>query len=365
MKNNVPHLLTYISGHGFGHIAQTAPVLNRLREQLPALRLTVCSSAPAHILLSRIDGHFDHIPEAADFGMVMASALDVLPEASLKRYRGFHQDWHQRVALEARKMAAIDPCFVFSNVAYLPLAAARQAGIPCASMCSLNWHDILAHYCDTDPSAAEILHQIHDAYAAAETFLRVTPGMPMAGFSNLQTIGPIASSGRNRRTEINQHLGLQADKKLVLISLGGIATRLPMEQWPHFKEIHYLVQADWNVERDDTSTLELLGMNFSDVMSSCDAFICKPGYGSFAEAACNGVPVLYVNRHDWPEADCLNSWLKQHGRCVEVDRQALESGQLDIALNALWQQPQPAPVHPVGIDEAAGYLFRSISIASP
>lgn len=356
MKNNVPHLLVYISGHGFGHVAQTAPVLNRLRQLLPELRLTICSTAPRHILQTRIDGNFDHISHAADFGMVMASALDVLADESLAAYREFHRDWPQRVAREADRIISLKPDFVFSNVAYLPLAAARQAGIPCAAMCSLNWADIFSHYCGEMPGGTAILQQIRDAYAAADAFLRVTPGMPMSDFLHLKTIGPIARLGDNRRIEINQRLGLKPHEKLVLISMGGIATRLPMENWPGIHGVRWLVQADWNVARDDTFTLESLAMDFTDLLASCDALLCKPGYGSFAEAACNDIPILYVSRQDWPEEACLTTWLARHGRCVEVDREKLESGQLGEALERLWAQPIPTQVVPTGVMEAADYL---------
>jgi hypothetical protein len=365
VKNNVPHLLTYISGHGFGHVAQTAPVLNRLRQMLPSLKLTICSAAPLSILHDRIEDDFDHIPEAADFGMVMASALDVLPEASLMAYQEFHRTWTKRVEREAEKISALKPNFVFSNVAYLPLAAAKLAGVPCAAMCSLNWADIFTHYCGHMPVAADILQQMHEAYAASDTFLRVTPGMPMDSLPQLQSIGPIAKLGANRREKIDQQLGLESGEKLVLISLGGIASRIPMEHWPTIGGVRWLVEAGWNVKREDVSTIESLAMDFSDILASCDAFICKPGYGSFAEAACNGVPVLYACRQDWPEEPCLTKWLAQHGRCVEISRESLESGMLAAPLNALWMQPRPLPPQPTGTTEAADYLLRSISIASP
>ena len=32
---NTPHLVVSITGHGFGHVAQTAPVLNRLISFFP------------------------------------------------------------------------------------------------------------------------------------------------------------------------------------------------------------------------------------------------------------------------------------------------------------------------------------------
>jgi len=42
----MPHLVVSISCHGFGHVAQTAPILNLLHERMPHLRLTVRSAVP-------------------------------------------------------------------------------------------------------------------------------------------------------------------------------------------------------------------------------------------------------------------------------------------------------------------------------
>lgn len=365
MRDRVPHLLVYVSAHGYGHVAQTAPVLDDLRERLPALRLTVCSAVPERHLRSRIAGDFLHLREATDFGMVMASALDVQPTESLQAYRKFHADWDARVAYEVRRIHALQPDFILSNVAYLPLAAAERAGIPCAAMCSLNWADIVAHYCGMVPGVEAVLRQMHTAYAGADAFLRVTPGMAMADLPNLRIVGPIARRGRNLRAQLFRRLGLEPHEKLVLITLGGIATRLPVEGWPVISGVHWLVQGDWNVERPDFHALESLGMDFTDILASSDALLCKPGYGSFVEAACNGVPVLYVSRRDWPEEPCLVAWLARHGYCREVDRKQVETGELEDALHAILERPRPECVAPEGIPQVADYLARSISMASP
>jgi len=357
----LPHLLVYISAHGFGHVAQTAPVLNALRERLPGLRLTLCTAAPSAQLESRFAGEFHLVPEALDFGMVMASAMDVLVEPSMQAYATAHQGWAAQLEREAQRIARLAPDFVLSNIACLPLAAAKQAGVPCAAMCSLNWADIFHHYCGTLPGAAQIHRQMLQAYAAADAFLRLTPGMPMADLPNLRTIGPVARIGRSRRAEIDAKLGLHGVERLVLVTLGGIATRLPLERWPRLPGVRWLVQADWGVAHPDVFTVESLAMDFTDVLASCDALLCKPGYGSFVEAACNGVPVLYASRPDWPEQPYLVDWLTTHGRCLEVGRAELELGVIGPVLDALLAPPKPAPAIPSGIAEAADYLASRLA----
>ena len=155
--------------------------------------------------------------------MVMSSALDVLGPESLAAYRALHADWDARVAAEARQLSELGADLVFSNVGYLPLAGAQRAGIANVALCSLNWFDIYRHYCGDDTIAA----QIFACYANADAFLRATPGMAMENLANLVAVAPIAAVGNDRRDELDRHLKLSKEERLVLVSMGGIASRLP------------------------------------------------------------------------------------------------------------------------------------------
>lgn len=352
----MPHLVVSISGHGYGHVAQTAPVLNRLHRLMPQLRITVRSSVPLSHLRSRIRAPFGHMDSEGDIGMLMSSALDVCTAESRAAYRDFHANWRERVADEARLLRKLGADMVLSNVGYLPLAGAQHTGIPNAALCSLNWHDIYRHYCGDD----EIAAQIGECYAHADAFLRATPGMAMDDLPNLVRVAPIAELGANRREELDRRLQLSKEERLVLVSMGGIATRLPMERWPRMAGVRWLVQGSWQVRHPDTIELESLPMSFGDLLASCDALLGKPGYGSFVEAPGSGVPVLFVDRPDWPEAPALVEWLKNHGRCREVSRQALENGNIAAELEDLWNRPPPPKPIPSGAEQVAEWLAERL-----
>ncbi len=354
---SAPHLVVSITGHGFGHVAQTAPILNLLHQRMPELQLTVRSGVPESHLRSRIQAPFHHLPGSGDIGMLMSSALDVRVEDSRAAYRAFHADWEARVADEAKLLRQLGADMVFSNVGYLPLAGAQRAGIANAAMCSLNWFDIYHHYTRDD----EIAAQIHSCYADADAFLRTTPGMAMASLPNLLTVPPIAAIGKNRRDELNQLLKLSKEEKLVLVSMGGIASRLPMERWPRIDGVRWLVQQSWQVQHPDAIVLEPLPMSFSDLLTSCDVLLSKPGYGSFVEAACSGTPVLYVGRPDWPESAALIEWLQQHGSSSEIERERLECGDIAEALHALLRAPHPLPPAPCGAAEVAEWVMQRLA----
>jgi hypothetical protein len=355
--HRAPHLVVSISGHGFGHVAQTAPVLNRLHALLPHLRITLRTTVPIAHLRSRIGAPFEYMASEGDIGMAMTSAIDVHSAASRAAYRKFHENWDARVDEEARLLRDLGADMVFSNVGYLPLAGAQRAGIQNAAMCSLNWADIYRHYTGDD----RIAGQIHDCYAKADAFLRVTPGMAMETLPNLVPVAPVAAVGENRRDELDHRMGLSREERLVLVSMGGIASRLPMERWPRMDGVRWLVQNDWRVDRSDVIALESLPLHFGDLLASSDALLCKPGYGSFVEAACSGIPVLFVSRPDWPEAPPLAAWLQQHGMCAEVGRAQLENGLFGKILSGLWNMPQVTPPKAEGATQAANWLLRRLA----
>lgn len=356
------HLLVCISGHGFGHVAQTAPVLNALHALLPELRISIRTAVPLPHLRTRLRFPFGYIREThGDLGMAMKSALDVNVTESAAMYQTLHRDWGLAVSNEARLLREIAPDFVLTNVGYLPLAGAYRAGIPCAAMSSLHWGDIFQHYCDRLSGTRQVTEQILNAYAHADAFLRLTPGMPMSTLPNRLEIGPVADIGTDRRQQLNDFFGLNSSEKVVLVSLGGFDSRLPVERWPRIPGVRWLVPASWRAAHPDALNLEAPEIGFSDLLVSCDALICKPGYGSFVEAACAGTPLLYASRDDWPETPYLNAWLQENATAREVARTALENGDIAAALAELWAEPARTPVTPNGNQQAADWLAARIS----
>lgn len=350
------HLLVCISPHGYGHTAQIAPVVNALRKKLPDLRVTLRTTVTHTLLTARFDPPFTHIKTASDFGMTMANAVTVLAEQSAAAYAACHAHWDHKVEQEATALRALAPDLVLANVPYLPLAGAALAGIPSAALCSLNWADIYQHYCGQRAEAGRILEQMHAAYNSAAVFLRPQPCMPMTTLDNSRMIGPIARVGRDRRDEVNRIMNLSGEETLVLVAPGGIPTRWPMEHWPHLPGVRWIVQSDWHVTHPDAIALEMLSMPITDVLRSGVVLLGKPGYGSIAECGCNGTPMLYLMRHDWPEEPYLLEWLQQHGRGLAIESHILETGNLSAALEELLAHPTKPAVEPSGIQEAAEQL---------
>lgn len=347
------HLFVDISSHGFGHLALSAPVLNALARQCgeagQGLRLTLRCGLPEAKLRERIHAPFELIQAASDFGFVMRDSLSIDWQASGEAYRRAHEDWDGRVTREAAMLAALAPDGVFSNVSYLPLAGAARAGIPALALCSLNWCDLFRHFYGAEAWAPPIHAEIRGAYAEVAAFLCPAPSMSMPDLGPTRAIGPIAVLGSKRLLFDDGRLN-------VLVAMGGIAHRLPIEDWPDLPGVRWLVQSDWRCCHPQAVHWDELGLNFTDMLCSVDAVLTKPGYGTFAEAVCNGTPVLYQRRDDWPEQDALIDWLERHGRGREVAGDRLLDGQLADDLGALLAQEVKPVLVPSGAEEAAAII---------
>jgi len=356
VRPNQPHLLVDISAHGYGHASMTAAVVNELVARLPRLLVTVRTSVRYDFLSQRFSCSFRHIPVAFDFGMHMGNALDIEIQKSLMAYNTFHTNWEGKVDREAAKLGTLQPDLLLSNIPYLTLAAARRSGVRAVGLCCINWADIYRHFAVDNNVTRSIHVQMVEAYNSADIFFRVSPAMPMQDLSNLRDLSPIAGSASNRRVVLAHRLSLKNNERVVLVTMGGMDFFLQMQKWEPIEGVHWLVPGAWKISRSDMTGFERLGIPFSDILASCDAVLTKPGYNTFVEAACAGVPVLYVARGKWPEEPFLVQWMRENGVCLEVDRLMLDRGTLQEALIRLREMPAPPRPTASGAAEVAAIL---------
>jgi hypothetical protein len=355
-----PHLLLAVSGHGYGHLAQCAPVINALWQRLPRLRVTVCSRLQRAVIADRLALPFDYRCRSVDPVLPMHSAWQVDVPAARSLYAGFYRDRAAGLAEDRALLEELRPDLLLANIPWRLLQAARQASVPAVALCSLNWAAIYCRYCAQAGDSADVLADMRQGYRAADVFLRPEPAMDMPELENTQAIGPLARLGRADRAGLRQRLSLSPGMRVVLVALGGIGGGLPLEHWPRRPDTVWIVSPGGAGGRDDMIDAARLPMAFIDLLTCCDAVLTKPGYGTYAEAVCNGVPVLTLARPDWPETAGLNAWAQRHGRLQEISQAAFADGRFAGALDALWQQAAPQPPAPVGIEQAVWQLLARL-----
>ena len=352
------HLFIALSGHGLGHIGQAAPAINAIAAALGECRITVQCIAPPDNIHERISGVNAILPVACDITLLMDGPLRVRPEASLAAYQALHDHWDQAVRAQAALLETHRPDIVICDAPYLPLAAAQTLAIPNLALCSLNWADLLQHYCGHLNGVAGIVEQIRSVYASSDAFLRCEPAMPMADLPNTHTIGPIMSRGQNRRSLLDTRLQARPGDKLALISPGGMDLKRLPRSWPRREGIHWLAPPAWQGVSNHIHDYTRLPIAYGDLIASVDLLILKPGYGLCTEAAAAGLPCLAFNRADWPEEPYLVDWLRTRCPVETISSASLLQGNILDAVERLLRQPRGKGEPPTGIEQAARYVME-------
>lgn len=350
------HLFIAVTAHGYGHLAQVAPVIEALSRQRPGLRVTLQSDIDPQLASGRLPAGFTQIHEATDIGLLMDGPLTTRWSDTLPLYNEFGADYGRRLRQEMTLLERAAPDLVLADVPWLPLDAARRLGIPAVALCSLNWYDILRLGPVAEQVPEGLLESIRAVYAGADLFIRPAPSMPMEWLPNARDVGPIAYRYPDRREALRRELGIAPQRPLALMQFGGFQGFDPLEDWPEQDQVHWLIQDLPGGPRRDASSLTAIGLRVPQVMGSCDLMVCKPGYGTYAEAAVNAIPVLFVKRGDWPEEEALVPWLDQRVPTREITRADLEAGTLSAALEDLLGRARPAPMAPTGIEECVELL---------
>ena len=354
----MPHLVIDISSHGFGHLAQVAPVVEAVRGVCAGLRVSVRCNLPEAVVRSRIPEPERLLAQQTDIGMVMASAMSVRVADTHKAYRAFHRDWGRKVDDEADVLAALAPDLLLADVPYLSLAAAQVARIPAVAFSSLNWADVYHAYCGPLPGADRIIDEIKAAYADASLFIQATPHMPMTWIPRRVSVAPVAPSRAGDRAATRRRLGVADDTRLLLVALGGIDTPLPVDQWPAVDRGVWMVPGSWAMTKAGIRPVPPAETRFPDLLAASDLVLTKPGYGTFVEAAAAGTPVLVLDRPDWPETPHLMAWLASQVPCATVDGNAPGEDALMECVHELLEGGRGVPRDYNGAAEAAAQLHR-------
>ncbi len=356
------HLHVAVTAHGYGHLAQVAPVVRELRRRTADLQITLQGNIDPQFAVARLPAGVHYIDRPADVALPMTGPLHAQWQAGLEVYRAFDAEYPTRLAEQEALFRAHPPDLVLADVPWLPLDAARRLGIPGVGLCSLNWHDILVD----GPLGAQVptamAARMRAAYGNAELFIRPRPSMPMTWLENGRDVGPIADSRPRDPAGLRRRLGIAAETHVVLMLFGGAGSlRLPRGWEPPADVVLLTPIADAAAGR--ARVLLVAEDVLPDALASCDLVLTKPGYGTFAEAGCAGVPVLYVPRGDWPEEPYLVDWLHTRVPCAPMPAADLAAGRIIDPIRALIARGPAERLAPSGIDEAVALLEPFLSIA--
>ncbi|MFQ5345796.1 MAG: hypothetical protein ACE5DZ_07550 [Mariprofundus sp.] len=349
-------IAVYISGHGFGHLAQVAPVLNRIHAIQPDCRFLIRCSLPQTEIRARLNFNFDIEQSEVDIGVVQKNAVEEDQGASVVRMKQWVGQMDELIRQEVELLRRFGPSLVLSNISPLAFPAARALAVPGIGLATLDWHTIYSHWM---PAGDPVIRSLAGAYGACDLLLRPPMAMHMPVFTAQQHIALIAA----RPVEMANPVADNPQKK-ALVLFGGCGS-------PPYEPQALAAMDDWLFfipGRGDDFPKNVTNIDFGsnirpvDLMPFVDVVVCKPGYGLLSECWRTGTPIAWVERPDFPEFPMLKEWLDTSMPAAGMSRSDFRQGRWQPALEKAVHHPNCFPANSGdGADEAADVILSYIS----
>lgn len=306
-----PTLYVAITNHGFGHATRTASVVAEIQHRAPEILPILVTNAPRWLLESYISGDFIHRPRALDLGVIQTDSLTLDKAATLTRL--------QQIQAQQRSLIAAEVDFIRQNRVQLiladipPLAAsiAQAAGIPCWMASNFGWDLIYRAWGD---AFSEIADWVSQCFAQCDRLFRLPFHEPMSAFPTIVDTGLTGASPCYSKTELRAKFSINSDpSQTVLLTFGGLGlNQVPYENLGNFPSWQFITFDRHAPALPNLVKIADLKYCPVDFMPLCGQVVCKPGYGTFAEACRLGIPIISLTREDFAEAPVLLAGLQDY-----------------------------------------------------
>ena len=349
----------FITPHGFGHATRMIAVLESLQSIIPDLHPHVYSTVPKTLFAETL-AHFSYHPLSCDIGLVQKDGLRADLPTTIKGLENFLPFKDALIRALAEQVQGCK--LILCDIAPLGIAVAHEAGITSVLIENFTWDWIYKAYLAEYPQLQPAISYLSDQYRQADIHIRCQPccGKTRGDFE----CGPIFRPIRTKRSTIRNRLNCK-DKRLVLISMGGIDLKLPfVQELPASKDTFFILAGQKKTHHLRNNVL-LLGRDSEyyhpDLINAADLVICKSGYSTIAECVQAGVPVATVGRSRFPESAVLEQF-----SITQLNGQPLEQREF---LSGSWlRNPEHLPFRPRltepvvnGAESIAEYLFALLA----
>jgi len=349
-------IAVYISGHGFGHLAQMAPVLNRIAQLRPDYTFLLRCSLPEQEIQSRLFFPFRLESTPVDIGVVQRNAIEEDPQTSIQQMRIWVEQMDVLIDQEISLLRDFNTSLIISDISPLAFPAAKALGVPGIGLATLDWHSIYAHWLDADDL---IIKKLAAAYHQCDLLLTPPMAMHMPVFPTRQDIALIVTQAN---TVINP---VEADRrKKALVLFGGcgnppydLQALRAMPEW-----LFLTPDVDRHAPSDLPDNVQTIQFDAAlrpvDLMPFVDVVLCKPGYGVLSECWGTETPIAWVERPDFPEFPMLKKWLEKSFPACGMSRSDFQQGHWQAALDGAKSHTGSFPVNEAdGIIEATDLIL--------
>ena len=343
----------YTSDHGFGHAVRAAFLAEALIQR----------GAFCHIICDRPDWLFNRLPPDSfslharqiDTGLVQSDWLNIDIDATLDRHRIRTANPEILIANEVAFLRQINADLVVAETAPIALGIAHCADLPGVLISNFDWHWLYRELAREHRGLAPLAEQAHSWYQHAVEVLRLPLHVGIEEtFVHFTDIPLLVGQKHRDQTTVRHALDLPPDAKALMWNFGGHTGATPdfnalLDALPDW---HLLSYAEYATDNPRYRRIPL-GHNTSELFSTLDALIGKPGYCTCAEAFAQQIPFLYFAREGYPEDEALATHCQREMNTVRLYPQDLHDGTWLEKFHSTLAQPQKPKPRADGAAQAA------------
>jgi UDP:flavonoid glycosyltransferase YjiC (YdhE family) len=356
----VPRIAYFVSPHGYGHAARACAVMAAAQRSLRGLEFEVYTAVPRWFFEDSLQGRFRYHSLLTDIGFAQRTPLEIDIEETVSRLDRFYPLDPALVSGTAeeviRKRCALAVC----DISPLGIEVARVAGIPSVLIENFTWDWLYEPYAGCAPGLTRHIRFLEPLFSSASFHVQTEP-VCSRGNADLTT-APVSRQTRRPRSEIRRRLGIRRGERLVLVTMGGIRSRIPgLKMMENQRGVRFVVPGAVKKPRLEANLILLPQRSdyfHPDLVSAADAVVGKVGYSTLAETYRAGVPFGYIARKEFRESEVLVSFVEKEMEGFAVDEPDFFSGKWLSRLPALLARPRKKPKQPNGAREIVRFILE-------
>ena len=361
-----PRAAVFVSPHGFGHAARASAVMEALHRRL-GCHFELFTSSPPWFFDESVAGMYRYHHVVTDVGFVQTSALAYDLErtvAAVGALVPFDDELVDRLAATVR---ATGCTFVLCDIAPLGVAVAERAGIPSVLVQNFTWPWLYEPLLAEAPDLQRLSAELDRWFGRATLHLLAEPFCDPDSRAH-GSVFPVSRPARIGREEARAALGLGAEERVLVVTMGGYTEAMPfLGALEALQGVTILVTGAHATETRGSLRLFDNGtrLYMPHLVRAADAVVAKLGYSTVAEVWREGRPLAYVTRADFREMPPLRAWVAERIPGFEIRGEDFAGGGWIERISELLEIPPPDPQPKGGADMVVDLVVEKLPGAAP
>lgn len=301
-----------------------------LRRHLPHVEFEIFTTVPQWFFSDSLGERFNYHNFKCDIGLVQVNPFHEDLPATVAALDEAQLTAHSQIREAVSILRKRDVQLVVCDIAPLGIEAAREGCLPAVLVENFTWDFIYAGYQAEEPGLSRHIQRLKPIFTAADTHIQTAPVCQIDPAA--YHVEPVSRPPVQSRTSIRNRLGLRANDRVILVTLGGIEekydARTALKE--HSDCLFVLPGSGNRLTRDDNLILLPHHNEFyhPDLVQASDAVIGKLGYSTVAEVYHAGLPFAYLPRPDFPETPSMAEFARDMMAAMELSYPDFLAGRL-------------------------------------